>query len=43
MKKLFKNLFKKKKLQAPKTLAQPDLAFDEKTERLYEIYKKNNV
>ena len=41
MKNLFKNLFKKKKPQAPKTLAQPDLAFDEKTERLYELRKED--
>ena len=42
MKNLFKNLFKKKKPQAPKTLTPPDLWFDEKTERLYEILEKNN-
>ena len=39
MKNLFKNLFKKKKPQAPKTLEIADLAFDEKTERLYQIKK----
>ena len=41
MKNLFKNLFKKKKAQAPKTLALPDLAFDEKAERLYEFRKED--
>ena len=41
MKNPFKNLFKKKKPQAPKTLTPPDLAFDEKTERLYQIKKED--
>mgnify|MGYP003141558692 CR=1 FL=1 len=41
MKNLFKNIFEKKKLQAPKTLTPPDLAFDEKTERLYQIKKED--
>ena len=39
MKNLFKNLFKKKKALAPKTLALPDLEFDEKTQSLHQKTK----